>query len=139
MFDIMLEKMEEKASFRSLLWTSDEAHFHLDWKVFWGSEKPTEVAQIPLHSAKCTVWAAISEQEIIRPFFSEEHGTQFTVTKERYVEVLEDFKKEIESLYPSLMTKFWFQKYGASSHTSNISQERRKKNFGKRVQFHDRF
>ncbi len=67
MCDKMLEKMEENASFQSLLWISDEAHFHLKGKVnlrnnvFWGSEKPTEVAQTPLHSAKCTVWAAISE------------------------------------------------------------------------------
>ena len=69
------------------------------------------------------VWAAISERGIIGPFFFEEHGAQVTVTKERYMEVLEDFKKEQESLYPSLMTKIWFQQDGASSHTSNMSRE----------------
>ena len=101
--------------------------------MFWGSEKPTEVAQTLLHSAKCTVWAAISERGIVGLFFFEKHGAQITVTKERYVEVLDDFKKELESLYLSLMTKFCFQQDGASSHTSNVSQEWLKKNFGKPV------
>ena len=73
------------------------------------SEKPTEITQTPLHAAKRTVWAAISERGIIRPFFFKEHGPQVTAMKERYVEVIEDFKKELESLYPSLMTKFWFR------------------------------
>ena len=36
--------------------------------------------------------------------FFEEHGAQVIVTKECYVEVLEDFKKELGSLYTSLMT-----------------------------------
>ena len=71
------------------------------------------VAQTPIHSAKSTVWAAISERGIIGLFFFEEHGAQVAVTKERYVEVLEDFKKDLESLYPSLMTKFWFQQDGS--------------------------
>ena len=58
MCDKLLEKMEENASLRNMLWTSDEAHFHLEGKVnvFWGSEKPTEAAQTPLHAAKCTVF-----------------------------------------------------------------------------------
>ena len=49
------------------------------------------------------------------------------------MEVFKDSKKELESLYPSLMTKFWFQQDGANSHTSNMSREWLKKNFGKRV------
>ena len=61
MADKMLEKMEENPSFLKMLWTSDEAHFHPDRKVnsknsgFWGSKKPVEVAQKPLHLSKCTV------------------------------------------------------------------------------------
>ena len=38
------------------------------------------------------------------------------------MEVLEDFKKKLESMYPSLMTKL-FQQDGASSHTYNMSRE----------------
>lgn len=139
MADKMLEKMEETPSFLEMLWTSDEAHFHLEGKVnsknnvFWGSEKPVECAQKPLHSAKCTVWAAISQRGIIGPFFFEEHGSQVTVTKERYVEVLEDYWKELKSLYPSLMSKFWFQQDGASPHTSHLSRDWLRDHFGKRV------
>ncbi|CAM1304959.1 Uncharacterised protein r2_g1479 [Pycnogonum litorale] len=135
----MLEKIEETPGFLNLLWTSDEAHFHLDGKansktnVFWGSSRPNEVATKPLHSPKCTVWAAISARGIIGPIFIEESGAAVTVTKERYVEVLKIFKSELQTLYPSLMSKFWFQQDGASSHTSNLSRDWLKKNFGDRV------
>ena len=135
----MLEKIEETPSFLNLLWTSDEAHFHLDGKansktnVFWGSSRPNEVATKPLHSPKCTVWAAISARGIIGPIFIEESGAAVTVTKERYVEVLKTFKSELQTLYPSLMSKFWFQQDGASSHTSNLSRDWLKENFGGRV------
>ena len=94
----MLDKIEETPSFLNLLWTSDEAHFHLDGKansktnVFWGSSRPNEVATKPLHSPKCTVWAAISARGIIGPIFIEESGAAVTVTKECYVEILKTFK-----------------------------------------------
>ena len=108
----MFEKIKETPSFFNLLWTSDEAHFHLDGKVnsktnvFWGSSRPNEVATKSLHSPKCTVWAAISARGIIGPIFIEESGAAVTVTKERYVEVLKTFKSELQTLYPSLMSKF---------------------------------
>ena len=135
----MLDKIEETPSFLNLLWTSDEAHFHLDGKansmtnVFWGSSRPNEVATKPLHSPKCTVWAAISARGIIGPIFIEESGAAVTVTKERYVEVLKTFKSELHTLYPSLMSNFWFQQDGASSRTSNLSRDWLKENFGGRV------
>uniref|UniRef100_H2Z2Y6 DUF4817 domain-containing protein n=1 Tax=Ciona savignyi TaxID=51511 RepID=H2Z2Y6_CIOSA len=135
----MLDKIEETPSLLNLLWTSDEAHFHLDGKansktnVFWGSSRPNEVATKPLHSPKCTVWAAISARGIIGPIFIEETGAAVTVTKERYVKVLKTFKSELQTLYPSLMSKFWFQQDGASSHTSNLSRDWLKENFGGRV------
>ena len=135
----MLEKIEKTPSFLNLLWTSDEAHFHLDGtansktNVFWGSSRPNEVATKPLHSPKCTVLAAISARGIIGPIFIEESGAAVTVTKERYVEVLKTFKSELQTLYPSLMSKFWFQQDGASPHTSNLSLDWLKENFGGRV------
>ena len=63
---------------------------------------------LPLHSPKCTVWAAISARGIIRPIFIEESGAAVTVTKERYVEVLKTFKSELQTFFPSVMSKFWF-------------------------------
>ena len=88
----MLEKMDENASFRSLLWTSDEAHFHLEGKV--NSKKCSGEVGSPLrlprhpYIQRNVVWAAISERGISGQFFFEEHGAQIIVTKERYVEVL---------------------------------------------------
>jgi len=49
------------------------------------------------------------------------------------VEVLKTFKSKLQTLYPSLMSKFWFQQDGASSHTSNLSRDWLKENFGGRV------
>ena len=135
----MLENIEETPSFLNLLWTSYEAHFHLDGKansrtnVFWGSSRLNEVATNPLHSPKCTVWAAISARGVIRPIFIEESGAAMTVTKERYVEVLKTFRSELQTLYPSLMSNFWFKQDGASSHTSNLPRDWPKENFGGRV------
>ena len=71
----------------------------------------------PLRSPKCTVWAAISARGIIRPIFIEESGAAVTVTKERFVEVLKTFKSELQTFFPSLMSKFWFKQDGASSQT----------------------
>ena len=131
----MLDKIEETPSFLNLLWTSDEAHFHLDGKansktnVFWGSSRPNEDAAKPLHSPKRMVWAATSARGIIRPIFIKESGAAVTVTKEHYVEVLKTFKSEFQTLYSLLMTKFWFQQDGASSHISNLSRDWLKENF----------
>ena len=88
---------------------------------------------LPLHTHKCTMWAAISARGIIRPIFIEESGAAVTVTKERYVEVLKTFKSELQTFFPSLMSKFWFKQDGASSHTSNLSRDWLKENFGGRV------
>ena len=87
----------------------------------------------PLHSPKCTVWAAISARGIIRPIFIEEFGAAVTVTKERYVEVLKTFKSELQTFFPSPMSKVWFKQDGASSHNSNLSRNWLKENFGGRV------
>ena len=49
------------------------------------------------------------------------------------MEVLKTFKSELHTLYPSLMSKFWFQQDGASSYTSNLSRDWLKENFGGQV------
>ena len=81
----------------------DEAHFLLNghvnpknW-VFWGSKNPHRIVGRPLHSKKCTAWVAISKHDIIGPFFfKDDHGIAVTVTKERYVPVLEQFWGELD-------------------------------------------
>ena len=73
-------------------------------QVIGGLHSPPALSQFP----KCTVWAAISARGIIRPIFIEESGAAVTVTKERYVEVLKTFKSELQTFFPSDMSKFWF-------------------------------
>ena len=70
---------------------SDEAHFHLSGFVnkqnfpFWAEGNPRAVHQKELHPLKCTVWCAITTNEIIGPyFFEDDDGNAVTVTGERY-------------------------------------------------------
>ena len=136
----IVEKTANSPTFLRYLWTSDEAHFHLHGHVnsknniIWGTEKPKEVASTPLHSPKCTVWAAISMLGVIGPYFFEnEDGETTTVNKERYIEVLEKFRVELSRQYPGLMRKFWFQQDGAAPHTSKLALDWLKNNFGTRL------
>ncbi|KAI6649680.1 hypothetical protein LOD99_6684 [Oopsacas minuta] len=68
MTKVLLDKIEESDTFLKNLWTTDEAHFHLDGQVnsknnvYWGTSPPAEVAVRPLHSCKVTVWVAISSR-----------------------------------------------------------------------------
>ena len=134
--DKILKKIEKTPGFLNLFWTSHEAHFHLDGKtnsttnVFWRSFRPNEVATNPLYSIKCKMWAAFSARGIIGLIFIEEFGAAVTVNKEQCVEVLKSFKSEIQTFYPSLMSKLWFQQDGTSSHTSYLFLDWLKENFG---------
>ena len=96
--------------------------------VFCGSESPNEALERPIHSLKCTVWAAISKHGIIGPFWFEDAQEQpLTVTKERYLEVLNKFWHGL-----GLMSRGrgvnrvqrghqWYQQDGATPHTANVS------------------
>ena len=73
----LLVKNEASKSFLNHLWTTDEAHFHLDGQVnyknnvYRGLKRPTEVTGKPLHSQKLTVCAAFSMKGIVGPLFFE--------------------------------------------------------------------
>ena len=61
-------------------------------------------------------------------------GNTVTVNKERYVEILEKFKIELENRWSlSTRKKFYFQQDGATPHTSNLSLDWLQRNFQKRV------
>ena len=64
-----------------------EAHYHLDGRVnskkniYWGSTRPTEVSQKPLHCKKVTAWVGMFSGGIIEPFFVvEENGATATLS-----------------------------------------------------------
>jgi len=96
---------------------SDEANFHLDGKVnrhncrYWSKENPDYVLEIPLHSPKVVVWAAISQQKIYGPFFFDDN-----VNSKNYLAMLAN------NFYPSLTRTeqrlFIFMQDGAPPHWS---------------------
>ena len=122
-----IEQLDVNPAFLDSVWFSDEAHFllsgHVNSKnnVFWGTSSPDEVLQRPLHSAKCTVWAAISSHGIIGPFFFEDElGATTTVNTENYLAVLQKFWRALGRRGIDRSTQ-WFQQDGATPLTANAS------------------
>jgi len=111
---------------------SDESHFQLNGQVnshnaiYWGNEKPTIVNHVPLHSEKVTVWAAVSFNGVVGPYFFEEEGQTVTVNKERYQQMLQDFF--IPEIAP--IGNKWLQQDGATAHTANTSMALLREHFG---------
>uniref|UniRef100_UPI00358E2E41 uncharacterized protein n=1 Tax=Myxine glutinosa TaxID=7769 RepID=UPI00358E2E41 len=123
-------KIEEDPDFLDDVWFSDEAHFllcgHVNSKnnVFWGTQAPDEVLQRPLHSVKCTAWVAISKHGIIGPFWFEDADEEaVTVTKERYIVVLNKFWRGLGRRRGMNRDVQWFQQDGATPHTANVTME----------------
>ena len=89
----LLAKIETSKTFLDHLWTTDEAHFHLDGQVnyrnnvLWGSERPAELTEKPLHSQKVTVWAAFSMKGVVGPLFFEEQENTVTINTDRYLKI----------------------------------------------------
>lgn len=137
--ETFLGMIEENEDLHTLLWMSDEAHFHLSGYVnkqnfrYWSDENPQELHQKPLHSAKVTVWCAMCSTGIIGPFFFEnERGQAVTVNAERYSEMLRTFF--IPRLREhGLNDETIFQQDGATSHTARVSMNLLNEVFPNRV------
>ena len=116
-------------SFEDQIWWSDEAHCHLNGyinshnAIHWGSERPTDVSQKPLHPIKVTVWCAISSFGILGPYFFENNGRTVTVNGTRYLHMLQnDFSPDLTRFFinntdqdPNDCT---FMQDGAPAHTT---------------------
>ena len=116
--------------FLNHVWFSNEAHFmlsgHVNSKnnVFWGTQAPEEVLQRPLYSLKCTVCVAISKHGTIGPYcFEDDNEKALTVTKERYIALLNKFRMDLESQKEINQNMQWSQQDGATPHTANITLE----------------
>lgn len=138
-----VRKCELNHAFVNQIWFSDEAHFHLDGKVnsqnyrFWSHEKPDVLEEAPLHSAKITVWCAMSSAGIVGPFFFEDGGgdTQ-TVNAERYRAVLAKFWRSLNNKLrsdPDALQQQWFQQDGATAHTAQATRDWLRERFGGRL------
>lgn len=122
----LLQRFQEDPSFIDHVFFSDEAHFNLSGYVnkqncrFWATENPQNIHEDPLHSAKLTVWCAVSGRCIIGPyFFTNDEGDTVTVNGDRYREMISTF------FIPELrrrrinLRRVWFQQDGATCHTAN--------------------
>jgi len=127
-------------AFVDLLWFSDESYFFLNSAInkkicrHWGPEKPEYHLEKSLHSENVTVWAALSKDWIIWPFFFEDQdGHAETINSERYPCILN------KKFVPALRTRgfsvnhIWFQQDGATPHTSSAVLDWIKETFKDRV------
>ena len=121
------------------LWFSDEAHFYLNAQVnkqncrYWSTEKPDFYIEKPLHGEKVTVWAALSVDGVVGPFFFEDDdGNVATVNKDRYLHILK--KKFVPALRRRQVNieDVWFQQDGATPHTAGDVIEWLSQTFGER-------
>ena len=106
---------------------SNEAHFSIGGSfnkqncIFLAEHNPQVVQPTtPLHFIRITVWCTVTAQEIIGPYFLEDHpGNAATVNTERYPQMPNEY------LFPKLAEKgldtFHFQQDGATCHTARIS------------------
>ena len=122
MCEVFLQRIRRDPLWLNNVWFSDESHVYLSGKVnkthcvFWGSQKPDQVLQKPLHSKKVTVWAAMSSQGIIGPFFFEDNeGNYQSVTSERYIPILNKFKMCLRRRRQNI-TDRWLMQDGAPPH-----------------------
>jgi Helix-turn-helix domain (DUF4817) len=134
------ETIEHNPHWIANVWFSDEAHFHLNGVVnrqnfrYWGSEKPHEVAERPLHSPKCTAWCAMSTHGIIGPlWFEDEDGDAVTVNAERYRKILVKFWSALRRKRSVSIADQWFQQDGATAHTATATLDWLKSKFGQNI------
>ena len=87
----MLSMTYADQDFFSNIWFSDESHIDLNGYInqqttrFLGFERPDVVVQKPLHSARVTIWCAVSGHGILGPYFVEDDAQNLiTVNQERY-------------------------------------------------------
>lgn len=124
-----------------ILWT-DEAHFSLTGNVntkncvHWADKNPHDVAPVPLHDAKVTVWCGISSTFVLGPYFFEEVTTtgvkSCSVTSARYKSMLQNY------VIPELQQRnvisdiVWMQD-GAPPHIAQCVRPVLQQHFGDRV------
>jgi hypothetical protein len=114
---------------------SDESWFHLSGYVnsqnmrMWSGENPHYYIEVPLHSQKIGVWAAISRRRLIGPiFFEGKYSIMYATFKNLNVEIagtlnaeryrLEILTPFIETLLDDELTQGYFQQDGARIHTT---------------------
>ena len=98
----------------------------------WNDTKPMGVFEESLHSPKETVWCGPGSNRLNGPFFFEDTQTSnaSSVTTDTYIEMLATFMTGY--LHPDI----WFQRDGATAHTSSKARAWLKSRFGNQVISH---
>ncbi|GBM20403.1 hypothetical protein AVEN_222107-1 [Araneus ventricosus] len=114
----------------SMLWCSDEAHFHLNgyvnWRI-WGTKNPHFAIEKSLYPQRVTVWCALSSRGIVGAIFFEQ-----TVNSARYVEALRNqFIPAIQS-EPDFKS-MWFMQGGTTPHRTNEVFDLLEDHFNERI------
>lgn len=131
------EALGENLPHDTLVFFSDEAHFHISGCVnkqnmrYWSANNPRELHQKPLHCERVTVWCAISRVGIIGPYFFEENERTVSVNAVRYREMITTFF--LPKLQEMNIGDVWFQQDGATAHTARCSIELLRENFPNRL------
>lgn len=111
------QNIQSDCSFLNRIIFSDECVFHVDGKVnkhnvrIWGTENPHEYREELRDSEKVCVWAAMSVNEIIGPYYFDEP----IVNAESYLHLLNNY---FLPMLPSLPPGTLFQQDGAPPHYS---------------------
>lgn len=135
------EICQQNPDFINNVWFSDECHFEIEGKSgknrkIYEAEKPHPENEVSAHPMYVTVWAAISAQGIIGPyFFEDKNGKHITVTKERYCEMIQNYfiPELLKIVGTENLSKQWFQQDGARPHTSDFSLKVLSEFFGNRI------
>ena len=123
-------KMKEDDDWIKNVWFSYDTHFHFDSLVnskncvFWKTELPQEILQLPLHSSKVAAWWAINSKTIIGPYwFEDDEGGPVTINQENYRVVIQKFHASISRRREIVINQQWFMQDGATPHTVNATLE----------------
>lgn len=114
----MLELIDNKTLKIKNIIFSDEAHFQLNGSVnsqnyrHWGTEKPENIHEEPLHHKRVTVWCGLTAEGLIGPFFTNE-----TIDGDFYGFLLtQNIIPELEER--NLIKRKYFQQDGAPPHST---------------------
>ena len=93
------------------------------------------VNELPLHSAKCTAWCAMSSKGLIRPiwFQDEDSGETILVNQVRYRQTISRFKEILDGRTDLQFGRQWLMQDGATPHTTNEFMRSLKDYFGRRI------
>ena len=138
----LAEQMDRSQNWIDRVWFTDEAHFHWNGaenhhnKVYWEDKRSEEIDERCLKGSKVTALCALNaKKEMLGPYWFEDSGGRtVTVNEERYREVLNQIKEDLNQLCsPNQKRLLWFQQDNATPHTAHATMAHLCTLFGNRI------